>query len=135
MSNKFIVEAFDEICQEAKNSSKYYLALYRKVTAYGGPEEGGWWRHHEILEAYQVFETEEAVLAAEAAVTALAKEMNVEERRKHGDRCLKQWADAERRGLDVDDLYGPDGGADEYVVRVTEEGALPESYIDSGSWA
>lgn len=120
----YVGAAFHKVCNEAKESGTYYVALFESRPFYGGPEEGGWWGTDRILVAYQRYESEEAAMSAKDAVEELAAELSAEDRRADGELCLRQmeWLDA--RGLEADYLPENDG-ASEFYVTVTE--GLPES--------
>lgn len=77
-----------------------------------------------IVLAYQFFSTEEAAQAACDKVKVLAKELQEQSQKNHGEHCLNQMEWLEERGLDSDYLPEVDGPS-EYNVIVSE--GLPES--------
>jgi hypothetical protein len=89
------------------------------VPFYGGPEEGGWWGHDTVLEAYQQFPTKEAAEAAKLEVEKFASEMNGIRKREFGEYCLNSMEWLEARGLDADFLPEPDGET-EYFVTIED---------------
>jgi hypothetical protein len=121
-------EAFFSVCEDAQPAESHYLSLYVSVPYYGGPEEGGWWGSDTLLVAYKHFDTSEALEAAQAAVEALAVELNEQAKREFGEQCLREmeWLDA--RGLDADYLPEVDGESSYYVV--TED--VPGSRVSQG---
>ena len=118
MSDTYIRNAFETVCSEATPPERLYLSLYRIVSYYGGPEEGGWWGSDWELEASQQFTSQEALEAAESAVEKLAEQYSAQAQRSYGEACKDslEWLDA--RGLDADYLPPPDG-PDRFIV-VTE---------------
>ena len=126
-----IQQAFHTAIADAQKPSVFYVVLWRHFTTYGGPEEGGWHRHHCVAEAFKQFQSEEAANAAMAAVERLANQMTEEASKKHGEYCLRSVAEAEARGLEASDLPEVDG-SDEYSVSVQKE--HPENQIDNSHW-
>lgn len=126
MSDRFIRQAFDAVCKEAKEAKGFYVTLMMKEEYKGGDEEGGWWDHNHLVVKYQYCATEEEAEALKKKVEELAEELNNQERLSYGQHCLDtmEWLDA--RGLDADFLPDPDG-PDEYYVMVTA-GIPTESY-------
>jgi hypothetical protein len=122
---KFVEDAFDAVCKEAKTAEVWYVCLMVNVSYYGGPEEGGWWGNDSRVVKYQAFSSEEAAEAAEQAVEKLARELTEQDRNEYGRKCLAEmeWLDA--RGLDSDFLPEPDG-PDEYYVIVSK--GVPEDH-------
>ena len=116
--------AFDTVCKKAKVPEKWYVILMETCQAYGGPEEGGWYRTIREVVAYQEFQSEDAANAAKEEVQVLAEELSKEKRDEHGKMCLSQmeWLDA--RGLDADWLPENDGPS-EYYVTVSNH--IPEN--------
>jgi hypothetical protein len=116
--------AFDAVCKDAKQAEGYYVCLMEETSDYGGPEEGGWWRHDTVLVAYQRFDTEEQAEAARQKVLELAAELGQQAQREHGEHCLvtMEWLDA--RGLDADFLPEVDGPSKFHVIMSQ---GLPEN--------
>lgn len=119
----YLQEAFNLVCSEAKEPETWYVTLMQEERYYGGPEEGGWWGTNTHIVAYQAFLSEELARIAAEEVRKLAKELEEEARKEHGDQCLREleWLDA--RGLDADWLPEPDG-PDTYEVIVSQ--SLPQ---------
>jgi hypothetical protein len=126
MTDTFTSEAFRRICTQAKPAQGYFVSLMERVPYYGGPEEGGWWGEDFILHAYQHFATEEAALAAKVEVEQLAADLSEQERKAFGERCLRESAWLEARGLDDSFLPEPDGESEYYVLM--SEGLPEESH-------
>jgi hypothetical protein len=111
-----IREAFEKVCEDAKPAQGCYVSLYRVESFYGGAEEGGWWGSDYILVASKWFDTEEQADSAHEAIQLLAKGLTEEAKQAFGQLCLHQLEDAERRGMDANDLYGEVDGEDRYCV-------------------
>lgn len=131
MADNYLKAAFEQVCKDAQASTGFYVTLWRKEPFYGGPEEGGWWGHDLIVEAYQKFATYEAAAAARDAVAKLAEELTEEARKGFGDQCLREMAWCEARGLDADYLPEPDG-EESYFVTASAE--YPENEIADRHW-
>ena len=112
--------AFNRICNKAIKADLHYVVLVETVQAYGGPEEGGWWYDKNIIHAYQAFVSEELAEKAAEGVKKLAKELEAEARKEHGEHCLQQMEWLDQRGLESDYLPEDDGPAT-YSVLVTDE--------------
>jgi hypothetical protein len=123
--SRYLQQAFDLVCKEAKTAETYYVALIEDAPFYGGPEEGGWWGSDRVVVAYQAFDTQEAAEAARAEVEKLADELGQQAKRSHGNHCLNQmeWLDA--RGLDADFLPEDDGPSE---FHVTCSQGIPQGY-------
>ena len=119
----YIQEAFNKICNEAKQAEGWYVSLMEEVPFFGGPEEGGWFGKDTVLHAYQWFPTEEQAEAAKHEVSKLAKELEAESRRAFGEQCLCEMELCDRLGVDADWLPEPDGES-KFYVTLTE--GLPE---------
>lgn len=120
---KYLQQAFEAVCKEAKQANGWYVVLMEHERYYGGPEEGGWWGTNDHIVAYQWFETDEAAEAAKKAVEKLARELEEESRKDHGKQCLREMAWLDARGLDADFLPEPDG-PNSFSVIISE--GLPE---------
>lgn len=114
-----IKTAFLTVCEQAVPANGMYVSLYLRVPFYGGPEEGGWWGTDTELVAYYHYPSEELAEAALEKIQALADELNKEEKRAWGDRCVREMEWCDDRGVDYDFLPETDGDS-EYVV-MTEE--------------
>lgn len=115
-----VKNAFDEICQNAKNSGRFYVCLYCNRPYYGGPEDGGWWSSDDILIKYQEFCTEEAANAAYEKINQLAEELSQQARKEWSEYCRASMEWLDERGLDADFLPEVDG-EEQYYVTVTNE--------------
>jgi len=116
----YLQDAFNQVCTEAKQAEGYYVALMERTQFYGGPEEGGWYGHDIIVHAYQHFTTEEAANAAKEQVEKLSQQLTLDEKRSHGEHCLRQMDWLDDRGLDADFLPEDDGPSDFYVTVTSE---------------
>jgi len=114
-----IRQAFETICNEATESTNWYVSLVEKISYYGGPEEGGWWGNDIELIAFQQYPSEELANAAAEKIKTLAEELTTQAQAEYGQHCLDSMEWLEARGLDADFLPEPDGPS-EYSVRVTE---------------
>jgi len=122
----FLHAAFDKVCPSAEEASPRYVSLYEKSSSYGGPEEGGWWRHTVSLVKTQQFSSEAAAKKALAEIEALAAEWKQESVHAHGERCLRETEWCEARGLDADYLPEPDGPS-KYMAVIEETSGSMES--------
>lgn len=114
--SEHVKDAFDTICNEAKQSEAWYVTLVEYVPYYGGPEEGGWHGHDMNIVAFQQFQSEELAHEARDKVMELAKQLTDDAARSYGEQCLREseWLDS--RGLDDDFLREPDGHANYSVI-------------------
>ena len=113
-----IDSAFYDTCHEAKEPESAYVSLYRKAQAYGGPEEGGWWRDIVSLEASQHCHTLERAEAVKAAVETLAEQETRNLKTAHGDMCNSQLGSCGWDGELAQHQYGEVDGPGEYFVVV-----------------
>ena len=119
---KNIEEAFNRICENAVQSSDWFVALMMNESYYGGPEEGGWWSHNVRLVAFQKFNSEEEAEQALTEIERLAEKLNYEARREFGDKCLRELNWLEERGIDDPNYgFGEVDGEDDYFVIVTQD--------------
>lgn len=111
-----IKDAFLTVCEDAVPATGMYVSLYIRIPFYGGPEEGGWWGSDTELVAYYHYPSEELAEASLDKIQKLADELNREEKRMWGDRCVQEmeWCDA--RGLDYDFLPETDGESEYFVT-------------------
>jgi hypothetical protein len=116
----YLNSAFHAVCKEAKEPEGHFVVLVSEYQAYGGPEEGGWYYTVHNVEAYQQFPTKEQADAAAEKVKTLAKELQADARREHGEQCLREMDWLEARGLEADFLPEPDGPT-EYDVLVCDK--------------
>lgn len=115
----FIKAAFDKVCREAESAEERFVSLYERTCKYGGPEEGGWWRHDVVLVSTAKFPTLEVAERVAKKIEDTAKSMSDESRRRYSERCSRECDWCEERGLDADYLGEPDGPS-EYFVAVEE---------------
>jgi hypothetical protein len=125
--SSYIREAFNKICEQARQTESWFVNLCESSPYYGGPEEGGWWGHDTHVVAYQEFPSEELAEAAKEQVLKLAKELQEESRREYGEYCLRSMEWLEARELDADYLPEPDGPS-EYYVAVTRGAPAEATY-------
>lgn len=120
----FIQDAFNAVCDKAKNVETWHVVLMESVQFYGGPEEGGWYGTDSHVIAFQEFPSQELADAAADKVRLLAEELSQQSKKEYGDQCLREldWLDA--RGLEADYLPEPDGPASYYV---TVSQGIPEN--------
>lgn len=118
-----VKDAFLTVCDNAIPANGMYVSLYIRVPFYGGPEEGGWWGTDTELVAYYQYPSEELAEAALEKIQALAAELNKDEKKSWGERCLREmeWCDA--RGLDYDFLPETDGESTYVVMMETTVGS------------
>ncbi len=121
----YMQSAFEQVCKDAKPAEGFYVTLMCESQRYGGPEEGGWPIVNTHVVAYQHFSTEEAANAAKTAVEKLARELQEQAQKAHGDYCLQSMEWLDERGLDADFLPEPDG-PDTFFVVMSE--GIPEEY-------
>ena len=112
----YIREAFDKVCEDAREPEGAYVCLMERTPFYGGPEEGGWWGCDTDVVEYKWFSTTEEAESVRAKVDELAEEFKAESVRSHGEHCLREMEWLEARGLDADYLPEPDGPSDYYVT-------------------
>jgi hypothetical protein len=111
-----IKQAFAQICTNAKPAQAVYVSLYRSTQYYGGPEEGGWYSHHNEVVAYQLVATEDQAEELQEQIQQLAKKLTEQSKRDFNEGCLRQMEFLEQRGLDADFLPEPDGEERYFVV-------------------
>ena len=113
--NGMIKEAFFKICKDAKPATSKYVSLYTRSPYYGGPEEGGWWGHDDILIAhYQCEESQAEEIYGE--IMKIAAELNQEAKNNFERQCLNESKWLESRGLDDTFLPEVDGEVSYYVT-------------------
>jgi hypothetical protein len=122
-NHHLLPEAFFELAPDAEPAEDLYVCLYRCDPFYGGPEEGGWWGRDVSLVAYRKCSTSQEAEALRDACLTRAEEMNNQERRAWGDRCLRELEWCEARGLDPDYLGETDGETTFSVVVEKKPGA------------
>jgi len=123
MKDRYTKTAFETAIDSARRetlSRTYYVTLWRAVSWYGGPEEGGWWGRDNIPEQTARFNTREDAETALRAVEGLAERMEQEAQNAHGDQCLRELEWLDERGLEADFLPEPDG-PEEFFVTLSED--------------
>jgi hypothetical protein len=115
-----IEKAFYAVCENAKPARASYVSLYRREPFFGGPEEGGWWSHDDKLVAYHRCSNDVDAEAIEAEVDKLAERMTKEAQQSFNEACFAECLEAERRNVDVDDLYPEVDGPVRYWVATEE---------------
>jgi hypothetical protein len=114
--SSFFSAAFDEVCLKAENAEETFVSLYERTCKYGGPEEGGWWRHDLILVKSAKYPTKSLAGQVALAVAVRAEKMSAESRRAYGERCSREVDWCDERGLDADYLPEPDGPSEFEIV-------------------
>lgn len=112
----FLHAAFDEVCRKAENADETFVSLYERTCEYGGPEEGGWWRHDMVLLKTAKFPTQAVAERVAAQVASRASQMSAESKRAWAERCSREVDWCDERGLDADYLPEPDGPSEFEVV-------------------
>jgi len=101
----------------------HYVSIYRKSQAYGGPEEGGWWKTYYELEGSVPFATEEQAQDYINHAELLVQQLQTAENTAFRDTFVNSYRD----DVDYEDnfSYGETCGADEFTVIVeSERGSL-----------
>jgi hypothetical protein len=119
-------DAFYEVCSEATPPERMYVSLYCRSQAYGGPEEGGWWRTIVTLEASQYCQTREQAEAILKEVRRVAIRATADAKAAHGDMCNRQLESCDWDSEAAQSTYGEVDGPDEYSVCVEERGGSKE---------
>lgn len=112
----FFKAAFDEVCLKAENAEETFVSLYERTCRYGGPEEGGWWRHDTVLLKTAKYPTQSVAEQVALAVAVKASQMSADSKRAWAERCERECDWCEDRGLDADYLPEPDGPSEYEVV-------------------
>jgi hypothetical protein len=128
---KYLQEAFNQVCKNVKYPSQHYVVLMESTSFYGGPQEGGWWGHDEIVVAYEECVSEEEAEAKREAIETLAEELTNTARTEFGKQCIREMDWLTARGLDSDFLPEPDGPS-KFHVTVTDK--VPQDYHQSRHW-
>lgn len=116
---------------EKANAS--YVSIYALSDAYGGPEEGGWWKRYWKLEGSVWFPTEEQALAFVDEATKLASNMRIEALRNQRDVFVAN----HREGIDYEDDFcgGEVPFADDFEVIIEDKpGSLDNTHEPIGHW-
>lgn len=109
------LQAWKEIVEDSEVAQECYLSLYENAPYYGGPEEGGWWGHLQILKEYCRCTSRQAAELLMHKLQDRCEQLNRELRIADGDDCLRHMKRADQRGEDVDD-YGYDGPSTFYMI-------------------
>lgn len=115
--------AFDVVAG-CKDCTERSVSLYERTSKYGGPEEGGWWRHDVVLVKTMRVPSQSAADAAYKRICNLAKAMADDAKQRWSERCSSEVDWCEARGLDADFLPEPDGPSDFFVVIEDTAGSL-----------
>ncbi len=115
-----IMDAFQELVSERKQTGTWYVCLCSTQRRYGGPEEGGWWYDASELHEYAEFPSREIAEQVAGKVRLRAAELSAEDRRSRDLACARSLEWLESRGLEAGYLPEPDGH-EEFFVAVTEE--------------
>ena len=120
-------KAFHEVCSSAEaRGESHFVSLYKSVPRYGGPEEGGWWTTDVVLVASQEFTTRAAASRALVEVERLAATRSASAKDAYGEQCSRELADADRRGIEYDELREVDGETTFTAVVEDRSGELEE---------
>lgn len=97
----------------------HYVSIYRTYQAYGGPEEGGWWKSYYELEGSVPFATQEQAQDYVEHAELLVKRLQHAENTMHRDVFVNSYRD----DVDYQDdfTHGETCGADDFCVIVEEE--------------
>jgi hypothetical protein len=114
--SSFFSAAFDEVCLKAENAEETFVSLYERTCEYGGPEEGGWWRHDMVLLKSAKFPSQSTAEQVALAVAVRAEQMSAEARRAWAERMGRECDWCDERSLDADYLPEPDGPSEYTVV-------------------
>jgi len=120
---RYLQQAFDLAVEDARTPETWFVSLVERVPFYGGPEEGGWWGADTHVVAFREYRTREEADIAHGAVLQMARDLEEQSRREHGEHCLRSTEWLEARGLEADFLPEPDGPS-EFSVVVSQ--GLPE---------
>jgi hypothetical protein len=125
-------EAFFAVCQDAVPATRSYVSLYADQSYYGGPEEGGWWGHDQVLVAYYLCLTDVEAEAVRAAVEKLAGQMSKDAKDDFNRGCKAEceWVEQHDPMADVSDYYPEVGGEVRYWVATEDR---PGSLASEGS--
>lgn len=96
-----------------------YVSIYRTWQAYGGPEEGGWWKTYWKLEGSVYFPSQEQAEAYLDEVHALVARMQQQE----NDEARSAFLMNHRDDVDYEDDFcgGESCGPDEITVHIEQE--------------
>lgn len=118
-----IKEAFFQLIENIEKPERVFVSLYIQIPYYGGPEEGGWWGADTHLVAYTQCVCEEDAKLLLGRIEAYTDDLNKEEKKRFGQRCLEEMNWLEARGLDADYLPEVDGESSYFVVTETTLGS------------
>lgn len=119
-SSRFVKASFFATCHTPEATEERFVSLYEHTSEYGGPEEGGWWRHSTVLVSTQKCANQFAAEHLLGRINERAKQLTDEARRRWAAHCAAETHWCEQRGLDADYLPEPDGPSEfEVVVEST----------------
>ena len=108
------------------STEKHYVSIYRSESAYGGPEEGGWWKDYNFLEGSVSFPTLEQAEEYLEHTKSLAEKMQQQANKAFRDAFVANHRD----NIDYQDDFcrGESCSAPEYFVYIeTTQGSLDNS--------
>lgn len=108
MSDNIMIQAWNEIMEDAEEAEACVVSLYSVEPYYGGPEEGGWWGNLYILKEYVRCSSRDAAEKLQEKLQERCSQLNYEAKIADGEHCLRMMEWFEKRGQDTDD-YGYDG--------------------------
>ena len=115
-------------------ASDAFVSVYRKWQAYGGPEEGGWWKTYYKLEGSVYFPTEEQASEYLEAAENLARQMRIKEMESSRDGMFQSWDDSDDSG-DESLCRGWSDDNDEFVAIVeSKQGSLNNEHESIGHY-
>lgn len=96
-----------------------YVSIYSKSQAYGGAEEGGWWKTYYKLEGSVAFPTREQAEAYVEEVEKLAHMQQLQANAEYREYFLNSYRDDQ--DCEDDFCIGETCGADEFFVTIEEQ--------------
>lgn len=127
MSDNMMIQAWNEIMEDAEEAEACIVSLYNVERYYGGPEEGGWWGNLYILKEYVRCSNRVAAERLQEKLQQRCIELNKEEEKLDAELCLRHCERAYARGEDVDD-YGYDGPSSYsvFIEKIPGENQITE---------
>jgi hypothetical protein len=127
MQNCFDLQALLDIIRshpEHTEDKPHYISIYRRIQCYGGPEEGGWWYHRNILQSHIAFPSKKIAETWLEQAESLADQINKKEAPER-NKALANLPDIETAYHD--EGYIPQGWNDGGELWVTIEESLGAS--------
>jgi hypothetical protein len=124
--------AFFKVCSESTPPEQLFVSLYCQSQAYGGPEEGGWWRTVVTLEASQLCSTREQAEAMLIEVRRVSTEATKKAATNHGNMCLDQLDSCGWDGEAAQWTFGEVDGPDKYFVCIETQNGSQEYAQSAG---